>query len=86
MQQQPQNLWLKNNVLFTLEKRHLPFAALPWMQCIDDGPGVSKENRCADVCKDFGVEKWDRDMVFSSVGTGEAVDAPERVIEEDSKS
>ena len=57
------------------------------MHCID-GPGVSEEDRCADVGIDFGVGRWDRDVVFSKVATGEAVDCCnvlERIIEEDSK-
>ena len=58
------------------------------MHCID-GPGVSEENRCADVGIDFGIGKWDGDVVFLKVDIGEGVDwstVPERVIEEDSMS
>ena len=56
------------------------------MHCID-GPGIDVlMNRCADVYIDFGVGKWDGDVDFSKVGTGEAVDAPEKAIEEGSMS
>ena len=66
-------------VAVTSDKQHLPFAAL---SCID-GPGVSEENRCADVGTDFGVGKWDGDVVLSDVSIGEAVECSTGVTEED---